>query len=127
MLHVQISSAVPKQWPSPTAPRTGEGCARKISSSHQATRAADVLVARKSDAVDEDDSENDHSAVEADGDGVSDELAALRELISTQRDDLRTAASIGQRLVDGNDELSAQLEVGTNVAHAERISLSISP
>lgn len=111
----QISSAVSERRPSPTTPRTSEECARKMSSSCQAARATDVLVARESDAVDEDDSEHE-SAVEADGDDVPDELASLRELISTQRDDLRTAALIGQRLVDANDELSAQLEVGTNVA-----------
>ena len=82
-------------------------------SSLQAVGATDVLASRESDAVDEENSQKDHSAVVADDDDASDELISLRELVSTQRDDLQTAALIGQRLVDANDELSAQLEVST--------------
>lgn len=42
----------------------------------------------------------------------ADEVAALRELVQQQKEDLETAASIGQRLLDSNDDLSTKLEVG---------------
>ncbi|CAM9829263.1 unnamed protein product, partial [Hapterophycus canaliculatus] len=40
------------------------------------------------------------------------EVVALRELVQRQKEDLETAASIGQQLLDSNDELSTKLEVG---------------
>lgn len=57
------------------------------------------------------DTEHDHSAIATGKEGVLKEVAALKELISTQKEDLKTAALIGQRLLDANDEFSAKLEV----------------
>lgn len=45
----------------------------------------------------------------------ADELDALRELVERQKEDLETAASIGQQLLDSNDDLSTKLEVGTSI------------
>lgn len=41
----------------------------------------------------------------------SDEVAALRELVQRQKEDLEMAAMIGQGLLDSTEELSAKLEV----------------
>lgn len=43
-------------------------------------------------------------------DGV-DEVTALRELLERKNEDLRMAALIGQRLLDTQEELAAELEV----------------
>lgn len=46
-----------------------------------------------------------------------DEVATLRELLRHKEEDLRMAAMIGQRLLDKQEELAADLEVG-KVFHA---------
>ncbi|CAB1097033.1 unnamed protein product [Ectocarpus sp. CCAP 1310/34] len=45
------------------------------------------------------------------------EVVALRELVQRQREDLETAALIGQRLLDRVEELSASLEASEPSAH----------
>ena len=49
---------------------------------------------------------------DADGDDVGDDVTRLRELTQQQEEDLRTAAIIGQKLLDTQEELHAELEVG---------------
>lgn len=65
-------------------------------------------------ALDVDD-EDDNPTTATDTDGTSDDVAALRELVHHQKEDLEMAALIGQRLLDSNEELSAKLEVSTGV------------
>lgn len=94
------------------APKASGGCTSRILSSTQAAGTTAALAVGESGSLD---TEDDHSAIATGGDGMSDEVVALHELISTQKGDLETAALIGQRLLDATDELSAKLEVSTGV------------
>lgn len=90
------------------APKTSGGCTPRNLSIRQAAETTTALAEGESDLSS---TAHDHSAVATGSEGVPDQAVSLHELISTQEQDLRTAALIGQRLVDANDELSAQLEV----------------
>ena len=55
-----------------------------------------------------------------DGDDDVDDVSLLRELTRQQEEDLRMAAMIGQKLLDTQEELHAELEVSTTVLLSPR-------
>lgn len=88
--------------------KTGGGCTPKLLTLRQAADKTTPLAEGESGSFG---TELDPSAIATGSGGVPDDIADLKELISAQREDLKTAALIGQRLLDSNDELSAKLEV----------------
>lgn len=91
------------------APKTSGGCTPKVLLLRQAVDKTTALAEGESGSFG---TEHEEPSVMATGSGgVSDDVDALNELVSAQKQDLKTAALIGQRLLDSNDELSAKLEV----------------
>lgn len=103
------SSSAPERPPDIVEPpKPSKEYAPNVLSPHQAEDATATLAEGESLSLD---TKHDYSATATDSYGVSHEVVALHELIATQREDLKTAALIGQQLLDATDELSAKLEV----------------
>lgn len=101
--------SVPEMLPGTVkAPTASQVCTPKVLSPHQAADTTSALGVGETGSFD---TERDHSAIATGREGVSNEVVALQEVILAQKEDLKTAALIGQRLLDANDELSAKLEV----------------
>lgn len=115
---------MPEESP-PREPRTSEGCTSTVLPSRQAASPPDtfevVESGRCGNTTDgrgcagvsgvDGDNVNPETATKLNTDADSDEVIALRELVQHQREDLKMAALMGQRLLDSTEEVSAKLEV----------------